>query len=36
MNYAIDPTTGRFLMILPPSAPSGDAVTAIRVIAHWR
>jgi hypothetical protein len=36
MNYAIDPTTGRFLMILPSSAPSEDAVTAIRVIAHWQ
>jgi hypothetical protein len=35
MNYAVDQTTGRFLMILPASADSPDARPVVRVIVNW-
>ncbi len=33
MNYAVDRTTGRFLMTLPPW--EADAEPTVRVIANW-
>jgi hypothetical protein len=35
MNYTVDPATGRFLMILPPSSGDGSAQPSVRVIANW-
>jgi Tol biopolymer transport system component len=38
ISYAVDPVTGRFLMILPPSAGSGAGIetpSVVRVIANW-
>jgi hypothetical protein len=35
MNYALDHITGRFLMILPPSAGGADGQPSVRVIANW-
>jgi serine/threonine-protein kinase len=34
MNYAVDPTTGRFLVIVPPTEAAG-AEPSVRVIANW-
>jgi len=36
MNYAVDHTTGRFLIILPPSAADPGAEPAVRVMVNWR
>jgi serine/threonine protein kinase/Tol biopolymer transport system component len=36
MNYALDHTTGRFLIILPPSAADPGAEPAVRVMINWR
>jgi Tol biopolymer transport system component len=35
MNYTVDHTTGRFLMILPPSGDSPGTLPAVRVIVNW-
>jgi serine/threonine-protein kinase len=35
MNYTVDHTTGRFLMILPPSADSPETRPTVRVIVNW-
>ena len=35
LNYAVDHITGRFLMILPPSAGGAGAQPSVRVIANW-
>jgi serine/threonine-protein kinase len=35
MNYAVDPISGRFLVIRPPAAGSDDGPPAVRVITNW-